>query len=88
MQLLAGVPHVSSQTPCGRAPSGPTAASPSDRGRVSLASKSQVQSTCGLVGWHAETIHATVDGTSHAARSGEGHERRAAAEAACTARMG
>jgi hypothetical protein len=39
------------------------------------------------VGWHAEAIHATVDVTTHAVRSGEGHESPAAA-AASTARMG
>jgi hypothetical protein len=42
VQDVTGVPHVFWQTTPDRDPSGPVAASGSDRGRFSLASKSQV----------------------------------------------
>lgn len=52
MHEVAGVPHVFWQTPLGSEPSGPGAASGSDNGRFSLASKSQVQCVAGS-GAHA-----------------------------------
>jgi hypothetical protein len=53
-QDVTGVPHVFWQTTLGRDPSGPGAASGSESGRPSLASKSQVQCVVGSSGAQAE----------------------------------
>ncbi len=67
---VAGVPHVFWQTAAGNAPSGPAAASGSERGRDSLASKSHVQFVAAIVGLHAELPVAAATKTRDATRLG------------------